>query len=203
MDKFVAPASIYNFLKYCNTSSLDKEVLDCGAGGDYPPLFIFKKYGYKTYGIEISKEQIDKSNDFCKRNKVDLNIIEGDMNELPFKDRRFSFVYTYNTTVHMPKEDCKIAMKELERVVKSGGLLFVNFLSYECSTYCEGLVQNKGEFLQDDKEGKILFAHYEGNEVEEFFVDSDIIYKEKKIIERFIDGKKHISGFFEYILKKK
>lgn len=203
MENFVAPSSIYTFLKYCNSSTLEKEILDCGAGGYNPPLFIFSNYGYKTFGIEICKDQIEKSNSFCEKNKINLNIVKGDMKILPFEDNRFSFVYTYNTTVHMQKKDFEIVIKEVERVTKSRGLFFVNFLSFECSTYGKGKEVNRGEFIQSDEEGDVLFCHYEDSEAENYFLNFDIIHKEKKIVERLIDGEKYISGFIEYILKKK
>lgn len=43
---------LYNFLKYCNNSSHEKIILDCGAGGANPPLSLFYEFAYKTYGIE-------------------------------------------------------------------------------------------------------------------------------------------------------
>ncbi|MGC1120504.1 MAG: hypothetical protein WBA22_05365 [Candidatus Methanofastidiosia archaeon] len=49
---------LYAFLRECNASSLEKEVLDCGAGGERPPLALFYEYGYKTLGIDTSDEQI-------------------------------------------------------------------------------------------------------------------------------------------------
>ena len=53
---------LYRFLNYCDEGELEKIVLDCGAGGDYPPLALFSEYGYKTQGIEISDLQIEKAN---------------------------------------------------------------------------------------------------------------------------------------------
>lgn len=203
MKNFIAPSSIYTFLKYCNASNLNKEILDCGAGGFAPPLSVFYDYGYTTYGIEISDEQLEKAKLFCEENEIDLNIIKGDMRKLPYDNEKFSFVYSYNTTVHMPKKDFKATIKEMERVLKKDGYCFVNFLSNEGSTYGSGQEVSKGEFLQDDGEEKVLFCHYEDSEAENHFINFHILHKERRMVERYINGEKYISVFIDYILKKK
>ena len=57
---------LYKFLRRCNTTSLQKEILDCGAGGKDPPLALFYQYGYQTYGIEIAEEALSEADRFCR-----------------------------------------------------------------------------------------------------------------------------------------
>ena len=87
--QFVSRATpLYGFLRLCNNSNLERRVLDCGAGGVQPPLYLFSQYGYQTFGIDINKNAIKNSEDFCKKNKlnVDLNIKLGDMREIEYED---------------------------------------------------------------------------------------------------------------------
>jgi ubiquinone/menaquinone biosynthesis C-methylase UbiE len=91
---------LYTFLEYCESSSLEKEVLDCGAGVGYfhePPLMRFFEFDYKTYGIDISSERVEIARKFCEEHQIDLNIRQGDMRELPLEDESMSFVFSYNT----------------------------------------------------------------------------------------------------------
>ena len=60
-------SSFIRFLNYCNECDLEKSVLDCGAGGDCPPLALFAEYGYKTQGIEISNSQVERANIFSQK----------------------------------------------------------------------------------------------------------------------------------------
>jgi ubiquinone/menaquinone biosynthesis C-methylase UbiE len=94
---------LYTFLRYCERSSLPKEILDCGAGGEDPPLYIFHSLGCTSHGVEISEEQLKKARGFCDAKGIELNIRRGDMRTLPFEDCSFSFVYSYDTVFHMPK----------------------------------------------------------------------------------------------------
>ena len=77
---------LYKFLEYCNKSNMEKKILDCGAGGNMPPLGLFYSEGYETYGIELSEKQIELSKAFEKEHNMNLNIRQGDIKNLPFKN---------------------------------------------------------------------------------------------------------------------
>ncbi|MBZ9622492.1 class I SAM-dependent methyltransferase [Clostridium tagluense] len=202
MHNLISAFPLYNFLKYCNTNSLEKNILDCGAGGSNPPLSLFYEFGYKTYGIEISKEQLEKTNIFCAEHNKDLNIIQGDMKKIPFNNESFSFLFSYNTSVHMKKEDFSLALSEFYRVLKYGGLCYVNFLSEECNSY-GGIQVGEGEFIQIEDNEEVFYCHYKENEIEQCFKKFEVIYKENRLIKRKIDDKEYTSAHFDYILMKK
>ena len=131
MIEIIWATPLYEFLRRCNASSLPKVVLDCGAGGDYPPLSLFYQYGYKTYGIEIAEKPLAYAQKYCAEHSMPLNIIGGDMRRIPFPSAYFSFVYSYNAIDFMIKPDIAIAMQEITRVLRPGGLCYVNFLSVD------------------------------------------------------------------------
>lgn len=110
---------LYTFLLYCNDVELDRKVLDCGAGGNLSPLAIFSEYGYKTHGIDISKDQIELANIFEVEHNLKLGIKEGDMKSLTFEDDSISFIYSYNSIFHMSKEEIGIVVKEKPLVDKN------------------------------------------------------------------------------------
>jgi ubiquinone/menaquinone biosynthesis C-methylase UbiE len=203
MHNLINAFPLYNFLKYCNSSSHEKIILDCGAGGSNPPLSLFYEFKYKTYGIEISEEQLMKANEFCKIHNVDLNIISGDMTRIPFGRDFFSFLFSYNTSVHMKKSVFLVALQEFFRVLKPDGLCYVNFLSEQCSTYGKGIEIRPGEFIQNECGQEVLYSHYKDNEIEKTFNGFNIVYRETRVIKRNIDGEEHTSGYFDYILEKK
>lgn len=100
MHNLISAVPLYNFLKYCNANPNEKIILDCGAGGSNPPLSLFHEFGYKTYGIEISEDQLKEANLFCDNHNIDLNIKYGDMKKIPFDNDFFSFLFSYNTSVY-------------------------------------------------------------------------------------------------------
>ncbi|MBZ9687341.1 class I SAM-dependent methyltransferase [Clostridium estertheticum] len=203
MHNLIVAFPLYNFLKYCNTNSSEKIILDCGAGGSNPPLSLFHEFGYKTYGIELSEQQLQKADVFCAHHNTDLNIIQGDMKEIPFDNEFFSFLFSYNTSVHMKKKDFSLALSEFYRVLKHEGLCYVNFLSEECDSYGKGMQVGEGEFIQIEDNQEVLYCHYKDNEIEQCFSQFEIIYKEKRVIKRKIGDEVYTSAYFDYILMKK
>jgi ubiquinone/menaquinone biosynthesis C-methylase UbiE len=203
MNNLVLAFPLYNYLKFCNESHNEKTILDCGAGGSNPPLSLFYEHGYKTYGIEICKKQLEKAKAFCKEKNMNLNIILGDMLKIPFPDSFFGFLFSYNTSVHMEKQDFIIALSEFHRVLKDDGLCYVNFLSENCDSYGEGKKISDGEYINIQNNEEILYVHYKDTEIESFLSKFEIIYKEERTVKRKQNEKYISSGFYEYILAKK
>lgn len=194
MRKVIWATPLYKFLRECNSSPLDKTILDCGAGGDDPPLQLFYDYGYETCGIEVAENPLKQATNFCRENKVELNILKGDMRRIPFKSEAFSFVYSYNAIFFMTKKDIAAAMKEIERVTKPSGLCFVNFLSVDDpkrNTFCKSFLGSMG------------FSYHEDDEPDRYFRNFEILRKEKRITRKLWESKYLVQADIDYIAKKK
>lgn len=196
---------LFLFLRFCEDSKLEKKILDCGAGGRIPPLYIFRMFGYKTQGVDVSEEQIRKARAFCAEKEVDLGIEKGDMRDLPFEDSSFSFAYSHDTICHMPKKEIAIAMEEMKRVLKKDGLLYVNFFSTEDSRFGEGKKVGNGEFVHDEHGCKELHSYFRDDEPDRFFVGLEILAKQKRVLETsaMASGKKRVRAYLDYVARKK
>ncbi|MCP3922549.1 MAG: class I SAM-dependent methyltransferase [Desulfobacterales bacterium] len=195
-------SQLYNFLGLCEESELSKEVLECGAGisKDFTPLLLrFHRSGYKSFGIDLSDERIENFRKYSTDNSVNLEISKGDMTSLAFADSSISFIYSYSSIFHMKKKDIKVAVGEIQRVLKKDGLCFINFLSTEDGECGEGEELEKGEFVQNCKTmGKTIHSFYEDNEADEYFKDVEIVLKESRVCKRNGDTQ----GYIDYIFKK-
>jgi ubiquinone/menaquinone biosynthesis C-methylase UbiE len=195
---------LYTFLLYCNDIEIKKEVLDCGAGGNCPPLSIFAEHGYKTHGIDIDDKQIELAKEFEVTQGLDLGITKGDMKELPYEDNSISFIYSYNSIFHMSKKEILKAIIEIRRVLSVGGLTFINFASVHDQRSCVGKYVGEGEYLQMERGEEVLHSFFDDNEAEKYFQGFDILYKENRVREgRTQNGGKIRLGFIDYILEKK
>jgi len=203
MSILINQVQLYKFLKFCNDSSLEKSVLDCGAGGANPPLTIFSEHGYKTYGIEISDSQIEKAKLFSKKLGIELNISKGDMRNLPFEDESISHIYSYNSIFHMKKSDIKAAMDEVKRIMKPGGMCCVNFLSLNDEWFGNGKRLGENEFVQIERGEEVIHSYFDINEAESYFEGMKILFKENRIIEREYEGQMIRQGYIDYIARKK
>lgn len=199
INQIIFPPSIYNFLKIADEQGVDKTVLDCGAGGRRPPLALFYIHGYKTFGIDISETQIALANDFAARNEIELTIRKADMRRIPFDDEVFGCVFSWNSSIHLTKNDTRIAIGEMLRVLKRGGLLYVNFLWNKGIDMNLGEERNPGEFW---RENSIVHSCFSEDEVDQFFEGCDILYKQKKEFMLRRNNRTRNEAYMDYIVKK-
>jgi ubiquinone/menaquinone biosynthesis C-methylase UbiE len=186
-------------LRHCNESPVEKKILDCGAGGDNPPLSLFYRHGFSTFGIEIQENALAEARVFCNENNMPLNIMRGDMRKLPFADETFGFAYSYNAIFFMTKPDIESSIGEMERVLKPGGLCFVNLKSVDDP--------NDGSFCDTAYARRLLnserFSKFEDSEADSYFRSFEILRKEKRLIDKKLEnGDRLKQAFIDYIARK-
>jgi len=198
VDYIIRSTPIYEFFKLCELTPLERNVLDCGAGGKYPPLTLFHERGYETHGIEISKTQLMKTQTFCRKNNIKLNMFRADMRKIPFGDESFSFVIAYESIFFLTEGDTAIAMSEIERVLKPRGLCFITFRSVDDT---ERRTFPKSHPVRTMLGSKTLTYH-EDNEPEVYFTRLKILRKKKRIRKTLVKGKKGKRAYLDYIAQK-
>ena len=198
LNYIVRSTPIWDFFELCEVAPLEKKVLDCGAGGKYPPLTLFYEGGYETYGIEISKTQLKRAQTFCRKNDIEMNMLRADMRRIPFGDDSFSFVFAYESIFFLTERDIAIAMSEIERVLKPRGLCFITFRSID-DTDRRTFPESHPVRIMLGSEG---LTHHEDNEPEMFFSRFQILRKRKRIRKTLVKGKKGKRVYLDYIAQK-
>ena len=163
---------------------------------------MFYTDGYKTKGVEYSEKQLVKSDMFCKNNNINLNIEKGDMRYMEYEDNSISFAYSYNSIFHMYKDDIKLSILEVNRVLKPNGLFYFDLLSVEDCGYGDGQEVKKGEFIQGEYGEVVIHSYFEDEEIDNFLDGFTILRKEKRIIEEYEEGQKYKYAYLDYILRK-
>lgn len=161
-----------------------RRILDCGAGGPVPPLAIFAEQGMACHGIDVSQEQLVKAQDFAQQTGLPIQFQLGDMRGIPFADDTFDYVYEHFSMCHLSKADTAIAIDEMRRVLKPGGLAFLGVISLDCwplSFYGEERLPGERWMDEDGKETRhSLFSDLEANAL---VASWNIEGKEKSVIQ--------------------
>jgi SAM-dependent methyltransferase len=202
MTEILRAAPLYTFLWYCSQSPLPKIILDCGAGGNRPPLILFHELGFETHGIEISDENLQKVAGFEAEHQVKLNIQKGDMRQIPLPAESISFAYSFNSIFHLKPEDIAQSIAEIHRVLLPGGLCFINFLSVDDGEYGKGTEILPGVFYQNEYGHETLHTYFNDTEGDDYFRNFEIIRKEKRVMDLWEQGEKYRAAFIDYIVKK-
>lgn len=190
---------LYEYLRQCEALSLDRTILDCGAGGREPPLSLFHRHGFRTYGVEIALDPLRDATQFCREHGMPRTIFRGDMRQLPFADTTFSFAYSYNAIFFMTKPDIARSMSEMARVLRPGGLLYVNFLSVDDPDrrpFCE--TSPLRPWL-----GSEHFAHHEDREPDIYFHNFEIQRWEKRFVDKVHGYGRLKQVYLEYTARKR
>lgn len=91
-------------------------ILDIGCSyGFY--LAVFKKYGFKTFGIDITPRAIEYA-----RDSLHLNVYKGDFMNYNF-NKKFNVVTVYDLIEHLP-DPIKL-MKRIKNILNKNGLIVV------------------------------------------------------------------------------
>jgi len=106
-----------------------RRILDCGGGGRVPPVALFAEQGMATWGLDISEEGLAKAREFAAERELDIELVHGDMREMPFEDGFFDYAYEICSMCHLNKADTQRAIDEIYRVLRPGGLAFLGVIS--------------------------------------------------------------------------
>lgn len=105
-----------------------KKVLDLGCGTGRHLVYLAKQ-SFDVYGIDIAKHGIKIAKDWLKKEGLKANLKIGDIyKKLPYKDNFFDAIISIRTLHHGKIKDIRKLIKEMERILKPGGLIFITVL---------------------------------------------------------------------------
>jgi ubiquinone/menaquinone biosynthesis C-methylase UbiE len=103
-----------------------KRVLDLGCGSGRHVVYL-AKHGFEVYGIDIAKSGIKIAKEWLKEEGLKANLKVGDIyKKLPYKDNFFDAIICIRTLRHGKIEWIRRCIKEMKRILKPNGLIFVN-----------------------------------------------------------------------------
>jgi len=96
------------------------KILDvgCGPGRD---VVRFRELGYQTYGADLSVGMLEEA-----KQRIDpTGLLNCDMCHLPVSDESFEGVWLCASLLHLRKQRARLALREIKRILRKGGVLFV------------------------------------------------------------------------------
>ncbi len=102
-----------------------RSVLDIGCGaGWFEKWAVSQSVGHLA-GVDIDADKIAKMEGFC-RSYPEISLQNGSAIELPFEDGVFDTVVAWDVIEHIPKGTEARMMKEVSRVLKDHGILYLS-----------------------------------------------------------------------------
>lgn len=148
-----------------------KKILDhgCGTGRHY---FLMKSKGFDVYGCDNSKTALR----FIKQIDPKAKLKQCDMSKLPYNSSFFDGVISVAVIQHAKINKIKDTIKEIFRVLKKKGLLFLITISDKDPSYKTGKEIEKNTKIDIDQiDGKIPHHFFNKKEIVDLFYDFDVL----------------------------
>jgi ubiquinone/menaquinone biosynthesis C-methylase UbiE len=177
--------------------------LGCGSGNN---LWFAAREGFDVTGIDGSETAIEYAKNRFLEEQLKGFLIVGDFTSLPFLSNEFDFVIDRCSIVCVNFEGAKKTLKEASRVLKSGGLFFLNVYSDRHSSYMTSKLLENG-FSTDIKDGTLTGVGelcFYGKKDLDKLIDNEWIIKsiKHKSIDEIKDAALLIHAEWEIILQK-
>ena len=156
-----------------------KKVLDLGCGSGWLSVFM-SKYGFEITGIDISQPAIELGKIWAQEDNANINLIAGDLLDLPFEESSFDAVVCNSVIEHFRMDQAKIVFEKIHKILTPGGFFFGCFDNVGTS--------GKGEFFKlddstqvytDEMRKGMMLRNYTDLEVKSLLRNFDILSFDK------------------------
>ncbi|MCE8423192.1 MAG: class I SAM-dependent methyltransferase [Candidatus Methanoperedens sp.] len=110
----------------------------CGSGKYAIPLCM---RGFDVVAVDISSGAIGLSMDICEQRGLVIDFLAANVFELPFYDSSFDVVWCYGVVQHLLLKEREAAISEFGRILKNGGILFIEVFGEEDMRYGGNIVE--------------------------------------------------------------
>ena len=100
------------------------KILDLGCGnGRYS--IPFSKNKFDCYVLDFSKNMIKNAKESFKKNNLKAIFKQGELTKIQFRNNTFDYIICLASFHHLNKKEQDISLKEIKRVLKPNGKLFI------------------------------------------------------------------------------
>ena len=155
-----------------------KDFLDLGCGLGRHSI-LFGQNGFNVYCFDISEDAINRTKEWATKEKLEFDYKVGDMLDLPYDDNKFDCILCRNVISHTDTEGMKKVIKELDRVLKTGGECYLTLGSKDSWGFKQKdwplIDENTRLRMEEGPEYEIPHFYVDYKLVKELFSGFDII----------------------------
>ena len=182
-----------------------KDFLDLGCGLGRHTI-LFAQNDFNTCAFDLSHDAVVETKKYAEREHLKIDALEGDMLKLPYKDNSFDAILCFNVISHTDTKGFKKILKEIKRVLRINGEVYLTLCSKETWGFKETdwpMVDENTKIRMDDGPEKGVPHFYVDYElVKEMFKDFKI-EKIFQVIDYYFDNDNLKKSYHYHLLIKK
>lgn len=154
-----------------------KHILDFGCGLGRHSIY-FAKQGFEVSAFDLSEYGTEHLKQWAEKERLSIKVENADMMSLPYQDHAFDALFAFHVVSHTDSDGIKKIMKEIQRVLKVGGEIFITLCSKETWSFKEGgyprLDDNTVVKTEEGPEKGIPHFYASLDDILELFADFEI-----------------------------
>ena len=136
----------------------------CGSGKYSIPL---EMRGFDVVGMDVSFKALRMLRESSKSRDVDIDILVGNIFQLPFIDGSFDIIWCYGVLQHLLSNERESAICEFKRILRTEGLLFIEVFGKDDMRY-GGIEVEHDTFSRSNG---IVYHYFDKDEIEKSLSD--------------------------------
>lgn len=184
-----------------------KKFLDLGCGLGRHSIYFAQKE-FEVSSVDLSDYGVNHLKQWAEKEDLNIDMQVCDMLNLPFEDNTFDCIMAYNVIYHTDTEGFIKVVNEINRVLKSGGELFITLISKNTWSF-QHVEQYKrvdeNTILRDEHETELNVPHFYVNidDVKKYFKDFEFVQVPVEETEYNMEDTVYYSRHFNVIVRKK
>ena len=123
-EKWKSPSQeIYYLINRWKKQDIEN-VLDLGCGIGRHSILLAQE-GFTTYGLDLSENAINRAQTWSNNSRLNIDFRVADMLNLPYNDEFLDAIFAYYLISHTDTKGVILILKEIRRVLKSQGEVYL------------------------------------------------------------------------------
>ncbi len=182
-----------------------KDILDFGCGLGRHAIH-FAKEGFNVFAFDLSETAVEHVKQWAEKEKVQVEAVCADMQKLPYEDNSFDCIFAYHVISHTDTMGMKVILKEIERVMRPDGEIFLTLCSKETWSFKDAgypkLDANTVIKVEDGPENGVPHFYVTAEDILELMSDFEMI-KMRHIDDCYWNGALRNSKHYFVVARKK
>ena len=131
-------------------------ILDAGCGSGFTLAHYAKRDSCDIYGMDISDDALE-----WVRKRGFWKVAQGSVTDIPYRSETFDIVFSLDVLQQLRPDTSADALREMHRVLKPGGLLFIRVAAFEwLRSSHDDDIRSMHRFSRDELARKLRDAGY-------------------------------------------